>query len=174
MMSAVPSERRVRQRVLRLNARAGLADAAPEIRRARAQAVRGEAPWQERLDRFQRGDALIVALRVAVVTEDPRGRVRSLPYCNEAVWIDRPTAPSDLEHRLRDIARQTFRTVGAGLRDRGVPLAAAPDAIAVDVTIEPPLVENLSRPRRSARRGRGPAIGPPVLTSLRGPALDGT
>lgn len=112
-----------------LKARAVIAKTAPEIRRARRQAIRGDRAWQQRLERFEHGDVVIAQL-TAIAIEGADENPQTLPCCHETVWIDRQTARAGVEERLRQIARRDFKTIGDGLRDHhGVQLNADEHAI---------------------------------------------
>ncbi len=120
-----------------------------ELRRARAQAVRGDAAWRARLQAYENGDALIVALTAhAVIDDSAEASAPATPwcYCHEAIWIDRDTAPSPLGDHLRTVARRAFAPVAAGLRDRGVTLDARADQITVQLTIDPAVAARLGAP----------------------------
>lgn len=123
-----------------LHAEATLAAPAPELRRARAQAARGDPEWRGRLADYDRGDALIVALTARALIDDRRaGPQRAAPchYCHEAVWVSRATAPRALFERLRALARRDFKTVAAALRDRGVQLGPGEQQITVELVVDP-------------------------------------
>jgi hypothetical protein len=124
------------RRVRELHVRAQFADPAPEVRRARAQAVRGDADWQRCLWRYEHGDTLIVALTAFAVIDDDGAPSEPLCFCHEVVWIDRPVAPRVLHERLRELAHRDFRTVGPRLRDRGIQLGASEDSIPVQLAID--------------------------------------
>jgi hypothetical protein len=136
--------------VSRLQASARLAEPAPELRRARARAVRGEVVWRRRLERYEHGDTMIVALTARAVIERAGERPQPLHYCHEAVWIDRETAPRALAERLRELARREFAIVAAGLRDRGVVPTADDEAIAVELSVDSSVVGRLSSPTTTA------------------------
>jgi hypothetical protein len=123
-----------------LQARARLAEPALELRRARARAVGGEAAWRRRLERYEEGDTVIVALTAQAMIDDARERPQPLHYCHEAVWIDRSTAPGALAEHLRELARREFATVAAGLRDRGVVPDVDEDAITVELSVDSSVV----------------------------------
>ena len=116
-----------------LRARVQVADTEPEIRRARAQAGRGDAAWRRRLQRYEQGDTLIVALTAFALIDGGGDRPEPLCYCHEVVWLDRPVAPRLLTERLRELAQRDFRTIGPRLRDRGIQLS---DAAAVTVQLD--------------------------------------
>lgn len=123
-----------------LHAEARLAAPAPELRRARAQAARGDPEWRGRLEDYDRGDALIIALTAQALVDDPRaGPRRAAPchYCHEAVWVSRTTTPRALVDRLGALARRDFRTVAASLRDRGVQLGPGEQQITVELVLDP-------------------------------------
>lgn len=128
-----------------LRVRAQIADAGPEIRRARGYAVRGDASWQHRLQRYERDETMIVAVTACAVIDGDgeRSQAESLCFCHEAVWTDRLTGPGALAKRLRALARRDFRTVGARLRDGGVRLSAREDKIAVALVIDSAVAEGL-------------------------------
>lgn len=131
------------RRVRSLHVRAQVADPVPEVRRARARAVRGDADWQRSLRRYEHGDALIVALTGFAVIDGGDAPSEPLCFCHEVVWIDRPVAPTALHERLREVAHRDFRTVGPRLRDRGIQLSASEDAIAVQLVIDSKLAGSL-------------------------------
>jgi hypothetical protein len=124
------------RRVRNLHVRARVADPAPEVRRARAQAVRGDADWQRCLHRYEHGETLIVALTAFAVIDGDGAPSEPLCFCHEVVWIDRPVAPRLLHERLRELAHRDFRLVGPRLRDRGIQLGAGEEAIPVQLVIE--------------------------------------
>jgi hypothetical protein len=126
-----------------LHVRAQFADPVPEVRRARAQAVRGDADWQRCLWRYEHGDTLIVALTAFAVIDGDGAPSEPLCFCHEVVWIDRPVAPRTLHERLREVAHRDFRTVGPRLRDRGIQLSDSEDAIAVQLVIDSRLAGSL-------------------------------
>lgn len=126
-----------------LQVRAQVADPAPEVRRARARAVRGDADWQRCLWRYEHGDTLIVALTAFAVIDGDGGSSEALCFCHEVVWIDRPVAPRALHERLREVARRDLRTIGPRLRDRGIQLSGGDEAIAVQLVIDSTLAGSL-------------------------------
>lgn len=130
-----------------LRARARLEEQpAVELRRARARAVRGESAWRRRLERYEHGEAMIVALTATAVLERAGARSQPLHYCHEAVWIDRATAPRALAAHLSELARRDFATVAAGLRDRGVRLSADEQEIDVELSLDDALAGRLRPP----------------------------
>lgn len=128
-----------------------------ELRRARAQAVRGDQAWRERLQAYEHGDTLTAH----AVIDDAGGDTHLQPpcgYCDEAVWIDRDTAPRVLADRLRALALRAFATVAAGLRDRGTNLSARDDEITVEITVDPAITAQLgSAPEHDSA---GPSTDP--------------
>lgn len=144
-----------------VHAQATLAEPAPELRRARAQAIRGDRAWRRRLERYEQGDTLIVALTAHAVIQDAAATQPEPPchYCHEAVWIDRATAPRTLTDRLRALARRDFTTVAAALRDPGIAIgtAAGEEQIAVELSIDPAVSAQLSAlPDHNCDRADGP------------------
>jgi hypothetical protein len=129
-----------------LEVRARLADPAPELRRARARSVRGEAVWRRRLERYEQGDTMIVALSARAVIERPQQGSQPLHYCDEAVWVDRTTVPGALAERLRELALREFAPVADGLRDRGVLTRAGERALTVELSVDPAVAGRLCTP----------------------------
>jgi len=125
-----------------LQARAKVADPAPEVRRARAQAGRGDAAWRRRLQRYEHGDTLIVALTSFAMIEGEGERPAPVCFSHETVWIDRPVAAEDLAERLREVAARDFQTVAPRLRDRGIRLDRD-DELAVQVVIDSDVEQRL-------------------------------
>ena len=119
-----------------LQARAKVADPAPEVRRARAQAVRGDADWRRRLQRYEHGDTLIVALTSWAMIDGEGERAAPLCFSHELVWVDRPVDRDVLAERLRRHAARDFQTVAPRLRDRGIRLAASERELAVQVVLD--------------------------------------
>jgi len=124
-----------------LRARARIADAVPELRRARAHAIRGDAAWQRRLQRYEQGDAVIVELTASAVIDNGWTRSESLCFCHEVLWVDRPIERGVLAERLRKLARRDFEPVAARLRDRGINLAAPGLPLTVALIIDPTVIE---------------------------------
>lgn len=133
-------------RVRYLHGEVKLAEPALELRRARAQALRGDRTWRERLQRYERGDTLIVELTAWVLVGGGAGSPpehRSC-YCREAVWIDRSTSLRVLSERLRALVLRAFVTVAPGLRDRGIGLAASGAEVAVELDIDRTVIAALT------------------------------
>jgi len=126
-----------------LRVHAEIADPAPEVRRARAQARRGDAAWQQRLQRYEDGDTLIVAVTASAMIDRADTWPEYLCFGHEVVWIDRPIAPRVLTESLVELAHRDFQSVGARLRDHGVQLSAREDAIAVELIIDPAVARRL-------------------------------
>ena len=121
------------------------AEPALELRRARAQALRGDRAWRERLQRCERGDTLIVELTAWVLVDGAaRTRREHCCYCREAVWIDRTTSLPVLSERLRAVVLRAFVTVAPGLRDRGIGLAGSDKEVAVELDIDRAVIAALT------------------------------
>lgn len=134
-------------RVRCLHGEVKLAEPALELRRARAQALRGDRAWRERLQRYERGDTLIVELTAWVLVDGGAAGARperACCYCREAVWIDRTTSLRVLSERLRAVVLRAFVTVAPGLRDRGTGLAGSDKEVAVELDIDRAVIAALT------------------------------
>jgi len=159
-----------------LHAHAHVVDVATELRRARAQARRGDAEWHRRLVGYQRGEALIVGLTASAMIDSKSGFAELRCFLHEAIWIDLPITRGVLTERLVGLARRAFQPVGARLRDRGVQLADREDAIAVILVIDSLTAEPLDSTDRpssaAAPAGVRPRLRPRADVSSRGTATD--
>lgn len=113
-----------------------------------AHAARGEPAWRRRLERYEQGDTLIVALTARAVIKRTTGAQHEPPwhYCHETVWVARATAPWTLTDRLRALAHRDFTTVAAALRNRGIATDASEKQIAAEFVIDPAVTAQLSAP----------------------------
>lgn len=131
--------------IRRLHAEAKVAEAAPELRRARAQAARGDPAWRGRLEAYDHGETLILTLTARAVIDDATG-AQPAAYCHEAVWVPRATAPRALTDRLREVALRHFKTVAAALRDRGIQIGGSEGQITVELLVDAAVTAGLSAP----------------------------
>lgn len=123
--------------VRHLYARAHIADPAPEVRRARSQAIRGDPGWRRRLQRYAQGDTTILELTATALIDTERASADSLCFCHERLWVDGPIDRGTLAERLCGLARGEFRPVAAKLRERGVKIASPEGAITVALVSDP-------------------------------------
>jgi hypothetical protein len=122
---------------------ARLADPEPELRRAHDLVARGVGAWQDRLDHYESGEAVLVELTGCVHIDFDVRPPETLPFCHEIAWLERPATQAELTERLEELAHRDFRPVGAHLRDRGVQLRGSEDTIPVRLAIDPEVLAAL-------------------------------
>jgi hypothetical protein len=138
-----------------LYARAQLADPAPELRRGRAQARRGDATWRRRIERYECGDAVIVAFTASAVIDNNGQPCELRCFCHEILWVDRPVTFVVLRRRLLDLTRRDFHLAAARMRDSGIRVSADPGSIAIEIVIDATVAEYLAAPAEPLRLRAG-------------------
>lgn len=144
--------------VQRLSVLVRLDDPADALRRARAEARAGDDSWQQWVDEFERGEALVIRLEVALDlgSEDPP----IIEMANRGVFIEKDVHPPKVEHQVAELASKDFCALAAKLQDRGYDLDE--DDLAemyAHVELDPEVrlaLRDAGASRRSARSDGGP------------------
>jgi hypothetical protein len=110
-------------RLLRLHARAMLDDPEPSLALAEEAAAEGDESWEQWLDEFERGEALIVRLEVSL--EYLTTKRHTLTVANSGVWIEKHPDPPNVEQQIAEVASKDFPFFVSRLNASGHPIDAA-------------------------------------------------
>lgn len=133
-----------------LIARACLAEPGSELAEARARAQAGDADWLEWVDEFDRGEATLIDLRVAVTVEGDDHIDDTVAAEDHQVWMHLSQHPPHVAALVAELSAKDLALLSSRLRARGydVPLAELDDMY---VTVE--LSDDLLDALRPARAG---------------------
>lgn len=125
-------------RVERITACARLSDPAELLSYAREAADAGDESWQQWVEEFERGDALVVALELSV--ELANGETEELHASTRAFFVDSAVAPPHVERQVAEVAYEELVVlVRDQLSARGHPsdlLDCAPMYVHVELDAE--------------------------------------
>lgn len=137
--------------VQRLRARATLDDPVPVLERLAAAVADGDESWGRWLEEYQRGDALIVRVAVALDLDD--GQV--VEAANRGVLIENDAQPPKVEQQVAELVGKDFAALAKELSARGHEIGEGElHAMYVHVELADDVRRSLSRPA-----GRGAAKG---------------
>lgn len=105
-------------KVTRLSACAHRDDSEAALEPSKAQAAAGDESWQQWLDEYQRGEALMVRVEVTVELEPGP----PLQITNTGVWLETAAHPPKVEQQLSELIFKDFDTIIRELAKRGAQL----------------------------------------------------
>jgi hypothetical protein len=147
------------KRIERLAVYATVDDSGDVLDRARSDAAAGDSSWEEWLAEHERGDALLLRLRVTAEfrEDDGPGRVEVL---NQDVWVENDEHPPKVEEQVREVAYKDVPALRSALRERGLDVTEE-DLQAMMIHVE--LAESvLGELRARSAPSRFPASRPDV------------
>ena len=103
--------------VQRLSARAVLDDSPSALARAEAHAASGDESWEQWVDEYQRGEALILRLELALELEDSTGDV--ITASKDGFFVENHAHAPKLEQQIAELAFGEVSSLAAELRRRG-------------------------------------------------------
>jgi hypothetical protein len=103
--------------VERLRVRVTLDDPASAVTQARDEAGRGDESWQRWVAEYERGEALIVALEVALEVFD--GRPTVIDVANRGVFIESSSDLPKVEQQVAELVSKDFPLLARELATRG-------------------------------------------------------
>jgi hypothetical protein len=101
----------------RLRVRVMLDDPAPAVTQARDEAGRGDESWQRWVAEYERGEAVIVALEVALEVFD--GRPAVIDVANRGVFIETNADLPKVEQQVAELVSKDFPLLARELAVRG-------------------------------------------------------
>lgn len=104
-------------RVQRLFARAVLDDSPAALSHARALAEAGDESWEQWVEEYQRGDALIVRLELRI--EFAGGTEEVLTTARNGLFVENHIHVPKLEQQIAELASGDLATLAEGLTQRG-------------------------------------------------------
>jgi hypothetical protein len=107
-------------RVQRLEARARLDDPESALARAAAEAATGDECWEEWIAEYERGEALIVRMDVALEADCDGHDVIEL--VNRGVWIETNVHAPNVEQQVAELATKDCVVLARDLAARGLAL----------------------------------------------------
>jgi len=113
-------------------------DDSPALNEARANAAEGDESWQQWVDEYDRGRALILRLEVAIAFDDGDG-IDETHMVNQGIWIEVSPHPPAVAGQLEEIVSKDFNVLGARLRDEGIdvsPTDLADMHVEVDMSMD--------------------------------------
>jgi rhodanese-related sulfurtransferase len=149
----------VEGRIVRLAVYATVDETGEARERAQRDAAAGDSSWQEWLAEHDRGDALIVRLRVTAEFSQGHGQGR-VEVMNRDVWLENDQHAPKVEEQVREIAYKDVQALRSALRDRGVDVTTEDlEAMMIHVELADSVLDEL-RPRSTP--SRFPASRPDV------------
>ena len=103
--------------VQRLSARAVLEDSATTLEHARTLADAGDESWEQWVAEYQRGEALIVRLELALEVSDGTGEV--LTASRDGFFVENHTHAPKLEQQIAELASDDLTALAAEFARRG-------------------------------------------------------
>ena len=103
--------------VQRLSVRALLDESPAALAHAEAQAADGDESWEEWVTEYQRGDALIVRLELALEVSDDTGEV--LTASRDGCFIENHGHAPKVEHQIAELASDDLAALAAEFAGRG-------------------------------------------------------
>jgi hypothetical protein len=94
---------------------ARLDDPAPALDRAKREAAAGDESWEQWVSEYRRGEALIVALDVAVEAEN--GGHRRVEVTNRGVFVEADVHPPKVERQIYEIVCDDFSMLAGELAE---------------------------------------------------------
>jgi hypothetical protein len=107
-------------RVERLAARVTLDDPAPALARAETEAAAGDESWQQWVEEYRNGEALIVRLETTLQASDGDGRRLAIEVANLGVFLEKDAQPPKVEQQIGELATKDFSVFVRELADRGM------------------------------------------------------
>jgi len=135
----------------RPRARVEFSDPAPEVRRGRAQVRRRDAAWRRRIERYERGETVMVAFTASAVIDNDGQRSELRCNSHEVRWVDRPVESPVLRRRLLELAHRDFQLVASHMPDSGIRWRTAAESIAARRVVDPAVGEYLDAQRTPPR-----------------------
>jgi len=113
-------------------------DDSPALNEARANAAEGDESWQQWVDEYDHGRALILRLEVTIAFDDGDG-IDETHTVNQGIWIEVSPHPPAVAGQLEEIVSKDFNVLGARLRDEGIdvsPSELADMHVEVDMSMD--------------------------------------
>jgi hypothetical protein len=107
-----------------ITCRADLDDSAAEIDQAREQAAAGDPSWQQWIDEYDHGRALVVRLEVTI-SFDEGDKIDEIAVVNRGVWIEASRHPPAVAGQLEEVVSKDFNNLSARLRQQGLQVTAS-------------------------------------------------
>jgi hypothetical protein len=103
--------------VQRLSVRALLDDSPAALTHAEAQAAAGDESWQQWVAEYQRGDALLVRLELALEVSDGTGEV--LAASRDGFFVENHVHAPQVERQIAELASSDLTALAAEFAERG-------------------------------------------------------
>jgi hypothetical protein len=107
-------------RVERVAARVTLDDPAPALARAEKEAAAGDESWQQWVEEYRNGEALIVRLETTLEASDGDGRPLVIEVANLGVFLEKDAQPPRVEQQIGELATKDFSVFARELAGRGL------------------------------------------------------
>src|SRR4051812_30061744 len=107
-------------------------DDSPALDEARATAADGDESWQQWVDEYDRGRALVLKLEVTIAYDDG-DEIEETATVNRGIWVEASPHPPAVAGQLEEIVAKDYNVLGARLRDEGMDVS--PDELA-DMHVE--------------------------------------
>lgn len=137
-------------------------EAERELEAVRVRARDGDESWQQWLEEYERGEAMLLKLRVSVVVSVD-DREERFTEQNHGVWVEDHAHPPKVEQQVAELAHKDFAALARKLREVGAAVRQEDlDEMFVAVT----LGDDVQRRLSGEHRHLGEAVdSTPGLTS---------
>jgi hypothetical protein len=134
--------------------RAWPADSENEIGEARMRAEAGDPDWQQWVDEFDRGEAIVVDLRVSLTIERDDGSTQTLEVVNHGIWLPHGLHPPVVAAVIAEISSKDYEVLAERVARLGESITVS-ELEEMYVAVE--LSEDLQAALHPTPTGAGPA-----------------
>src|SRR4051794_17075128 len=94
-------------------------DDSPALDEARGTAAEGDESWQQWVEEYDQGRALVLQLEVTIAF-DGGDEIEETTTVNRGIWIEASPHPPAVAGQLEEIVAKDYNRMGARLRDEGI------------------------------------------------------